>query len=301
MKILSFIKSNGILCLGMVMLLFLLIITFFGEHLPGIDTKLEEIEYLWMDKIPTVPPFEPSDEFLLGTDRLGRDILSLIVIGAKETLLIILSITIIRYLLAIPLAYFAHKNWLGANAVLNWVNGFLSYIPTIIVVILLVTLPPILETEARPFFVVLIIASIEIGRVAEMVKIEFNQISTKEFVKGGNAVGITNTRLLKNYYMPFLYGKILVSLVGDLGKVMFLLGQLGFLGIFVSQDFIQVDPGVFEFQNTSISWPMLLLNAFNDIRGPVWIPFFPALAMTYVILTFNILAQGLQKFAKSRI
>ncbi|MDQ0156268.1 peptide ABC transporter permease [Robertmurraya andreesenii] len=295
MKIVEFMKNNILLCLGLVMLLVLLFITFFGKFLPGIDAELKVIEYLWVDKIPTIPPFDPSDHFPLGTDRLGRDLLSLIVLGAKETLLIVVSITVVRYLLAIPLAYFAHKRWLGANAVLNWLNGFLSYIPTIIVVILLVTLPPILETEIRPVFVVLIIAAVEIGRVAEMVKVEFNQISTKEFVKGGNAIGVTNVRLLKNYYMPFLYGRVLVSLVGDMGKVMFLLGQLGFIGIFVAQDFVQIDPGAFEFQNTSLSWPMLLLNAFNDIRGPVWIPFYPALAMTYVILTFNILAQGLQK------
>lgn len=299
MKIATFIKQNALFCLGMMMLLFLLLITFFGPYFPGIDTKLEEIDYLWNeDKVPVIPPYEPSDEFPLGTDRLGKDLLSLIVLGAKETLFIIFAITAIRYIFALPLAYFSHRNLFGANALLNWLNGFLSYVPTIIVVILLVTLPPILELKARPFFIILIIAAMEIGRVAEMAKLEFNQLSTKEFVTGGNSVGISNFRLFKNYYLPFLYGKLLVSFVGDLGKVMFLLGQLGFLGIFVSQDIVQVDIAAFEIQNTSLSWPMLLLNAFNDIRGAVWIPFFPALAMTYVIFTFNILGQGLQKLVK---
>ena len=98
--------------------------------------------------------------------------------------------------------------------------------------------------------------------------------------------------------MPYLYGKLLINMVGDVGKVMFLLGQIGFLGIYISQDFVQVDPGIFEFQNTSLSWPMLLLNAYKDIRGAIWIPFYPALAMTYVIFTFNVLSQGLQKLVK---
>lgn len=292
----TFLKRNILLCIGSTMLLFLLFITFFGEYLPFIDSELQEIEYLWNDKkIPVVPPYEPSDEFLLGTDRDGRDILSLIIVGAKETLFIILSITLIRYLIAIPLAYFAHRNWFGANALLNWLNGFLSYVPTIIVVILLVTLPPLIMAESRAFFVVLIIAAMEVGRVADMIKLEFNQISKKEFVTGGTSVGVSSFRLLNKYYLPFLYGKLLVNLVGDLGKVMFLLGQLGFLGIFVSQAFVQTDISSFTFENTSISWPMLLANAYSDIRGPVWIVFYPALAMTYVIFTFNVLGQGLQK------
>lgn len=293
-KLNSFIK-NPLLIIGMLMLILLLSITFFGKYLPGIDSELKEIEYLWVDNIPKIPPYGPSADFPLGTDRLGRDMLSLIVIGAKDTLVFITLITIIRYLLAIPLAFFAHKNWLGANLILNWLNGFLSYIPTIIVVILLAILPPFIITDFRVLILIFIIAMVEVGRVADMLKAEFNQISTKEFVTGGRAVGISNVRLLKNYYLPLLHGKLLVSMVGDLGKVMFLLGQLGFLGIFISQAFVQIDPGVFELQNTSITWPMLLMDAFRDIRGPVWIPFYPALAMTYVILTFNILAQGIQK------
>lgn len=299
MKILTFLKKNILFCVGLVMLFFLLVVTFFGEYLPGIDTELKEIEYLWTDeKIPLAPPYEPSEDFILGTDRLGRDLLSLIVMGAKETLTIVVLITLIRYLIAVPLAYFAHKNIPGANALLNLLNGFLSYIPTIIVVILFATLPPILESDSRSFFLVLSIAAIEVGRAADMIKLEFTQISTKEFVTGGNTIGISSFRLLRKYYMPFVNGKLLVNMVGDLGKVMFLLGQLGFLGIFVSQDLIQVDAGKFEFQNTSLSWPMLLLNAFKDIRSAVWIPFYPALAMTYVIFTFNILSQGLQRIVK---
>lgn len=299
MNIFMFIKKNIIFLMGMVMLVFLLFMTFFGEFLPGIDEQLKETDYIWSDNnIPKAPPYEPSDKFPIGTDRLGRDMLSLIVMGAKETLLIVLSITVLRYLLAIPVAYLAYKKWLGANILLNWLNGFLSYVPTIILLILLATLPPILTSGFRPLYLVIIISLLEAGRVADMFKVEFEQISTKEFITGGTAIGVSSFRLLKSYFMPFLYGKLLINMVGDLGKAMFLLGQIGFLDIFITQDFVQVDPGVFEFQNTSLAWPMHMVNAFNDIRGAIWIPFYPALAMTYVIFTFNILAQGMQKFIK---
>ncbi|RTR31822.1 peptide ABC transporter permease [Robertmurraya yapensis] len=299
MKILVFIKKNPLFSLGTVMFFLLVFIALFGKYLPGIDTRLDEIIFLRDENnIPFAPPFGPNERFPIGTDRLGRDLLSLIVLGARETLIVIIAIALIRYLLAIPLGFFAHKNRFGVNILLNWINGFLSYIPTIIIVILLATLHPIVLSKIRPLYLILIIAALEVGRVAEMIKLELNQLSTKEFITGGNAVGISNFRLLKKYYMPFLYGKLLVNFVGDIGKVMFLLGQLGFLGIFISHSFMQTDAGVSGFENTSLSWPTLLTDAFRDLRGAIWIPFYASLAMTYVIFTFNILSQGIQKLLK---
>lgn len=299
MKIITFIRHHFLFCLGMLMFMTLLFFTFFGAILPGIDQDLKEIDYIWTDKkIPLAPPYEPSNNFLLGTDRDGRDLLSLIVMGAKETLLIIISITIIRYFIAIPLAFLAHKKSLGIHHLVSWMNGFLSYIPSIILIILLVTLPPILTSEMRLLYLIIALAALEVGRVADMFRLEFSQIAAKEFVTGGNSIGVSSFRLFKKYLLPFLYGKLLISLVGDMGKVTFLLGQIGFLGIFITQVFVQVDAGQFAFFNTSLAWPMLLLNSYQDIRSAIWIPFYPALAMTYVIFTFNILAQGIQKLAK---
>lgn len=294
-----FIIKHFTFIVGLVMLVILLFVAFFGEYLPGIDRELKETDYIWNEqKIPLAPPYEPSDAYPFGSDRAGRDLLSLIVIGAKETLMIVLAITVIRYILAIPLGYFAHKKRFGMNLLLNWLNGFLSYIPTIIIVLLLVTLPPLLVSDFRPFYFILIIALLEVGRVAEMFKLEFNDISTKEFITSANSIGLSSFRMLGKYYMPFLYRKLSISIVGDLGKSMFLLGQVGFLGVFISQVLVQVDAGVFIFQNTSLAWPMHLLNSFKDIRSAIWIPFYPSLAIVYVILTFNVLSVGLQKLVK---
>ncbi|WP_244513464.1 peptide ABC transporter permease [Oceanobacillus limi] len=284
----------------MLMLVLLLSFTFLGQYAPFINQGVEEIPFKMTDGKISVPPYEPSSEHLLGTDREGRDLLSLLAMGAKETLLIIVTITILRYLLAIPLAYLAHKNVFGANPLLKVLNGFFSYVPTIVMVILLAMLPPLLLTESRPYYLIVIIAAMEVGRAAETIKQELDECTRKEYILSGIAVGAGPVRLLKSYYLPFLYGKLLVSIISDLGKVMFLLGQLGFIGIFISQDIIQVEIGMFEIRNESISWPMLLMEATSDIRGPIWIPFWSAFAMTFTIFTFNILAQGIQNLEKKK-
>lgn len=253
-----------------------------------------------MDGTVFSPPFEPSREYWLGTDRKGRDMLSLIVLGAKETLLMVLLVTIVRYAIAIPLSFLAHKRVLGIDTLVKSLNAFFSYVPTLVIVVMLALLPPILLTDARPFWMIVIIALVEVGRVAHTLKGDFDVLAGKEYMLSGLAIGAGPFKMLKSYYLPFLYEKMIVSIISDLGKVMFLLGQLGFIGIFISQALVQVDPGIFEIQNESYSWPMLLANAFIDIRGPVWIVFWPAFAMTCTIFTFNMLAQGLQQVPKKK-
>ncbi|WP_108672360.1 ABC transporter permease subunit [Peribacillus acanthi] len=302
MRVFNHIKMNPLLWLGLTMLAALVYVTFFGKYLPVVDQKLNTILYVMDEnKKPIIPPYPPSEEHLMGTDTKGRDMLSLLVMGAKETMAIIVLITLIRYLVAIPLAFLAHKNILGARTILQWLNGFLSYIPTIVVVILLVTLPPILTTDIRPVYIILILAFVEIGRAADMIKLEFDELSSKEFIKAGIASGATPFTMLKTYYLPFLYGKIAVYMITDLGRVLFILGQLGFIGIFISQELVQQVSGLSKLVNNSITWPAMFIDAFNDIRGPIWIPFFAALAMTYTIFTFNLIAQGLQNLFKKKV
>ncbi|WP_217587574.1 peptide ABC transporter permease [Lentibacillus saliphilus] len=294
------IKRHALLLCGLLMLTFIIGMAIFGPSLSFIDENLEEVTHTLTDGQLEVAPFPPSREHVMGTDRDGRDILSLIVMGASQTLLIVCLVTVIRYLVAIPLAYMAHKRVFGIDTLVKSLNHFLSYVPTIIIVVILAMLPPIIVSDARPFALVIIIALVEAGRAAHTMKLDFNAVAEKEFMLSGAAVGASSLRMLKAYYLPFLYQKLIIYVVSDLGKVMFLLGQLGFIGVFVSQELVQVEIGMFELRNESITWPMLLMDTFMDLRGPVWIIFWPACVMTVTIFTFNMIAQGLQQLPKKR-
>jgi ABC-type dipeptide/oligopeptide/nickel transport system permease subunit/AAA+ superfamily predicted ATPase len=297
----QWIKKNYLFSIGSIMLASLIFIAFFGRYLPFIDSSVKETKYIWIKNIPYGPPYHPSERFIFGSDRDGRDILSLIVMGAKGTLLYVVLITLIRYSLAIPLAFLAHKQKWGAPVVLKVLNGYFSYIPSIILFVLIATLPPILTSHSRPFILMLFLALMETGRAAYMIKAEFDILSAKEFMKGGISIGASPFRMLRYYYLPFIYEKLIINMITDMGKVMFLLGQVGFIGIFLSQKLVQVNIGRFDFISTTLTWPALFAEAFRDIRAAIWIPFFPALAITYSIFTFNIFAQGLQKLLNERI
>ncbi len=140
-------------------------------------------------------------------------------------------ITLVRYIVAIPLAFLAHKKWLGIHVFLKWINGFLSYVPTIIMVLLLAMLPPFLFTENRVMIMILIVAMVEVGRAAESIKIDLDEAASKEHILSAISVGSSALRVFRYYLLPFIYGKLIVYMVSDLGKVMFLVGQLAFVGV----------------------------------------------------------------------
>jgi len=300
MKTWRFLRRNLLFAIALSMLVTLLFVTFFGEYLPFVDEQLEIENHRMEDGVLKIPPYEPSKKYWFGSDSEGRDLFSVIVLGAKETLFIVLLITILRYLMVIPLAFLAHKKVFGMGFIVRSLNTFFSYVPTVIIVIMFALLPPLLFTSTRSIWLIVIIAFVEVGRAAATLKEDFDALSVRDYMESGIAIGAGPWKMLRSYYLPFLYGKLAVYMISDLGKVMFLLGQLGFIGIFISQALIQVDMGMFEIHNISLSWPMLLENAFLDIRTSIWIAFWPAFAMAITIFIFNMIAQGLQQVTQRK-
>src|SRR5690625_1620181 len=157
MRLLRMVRKNLLLTISLILLVGLLFLVFFGRYLPFVDTKLSIENHRMEDGVLLVPPYEPSETHLIGSDHEGRDLLSVIILGAKETILLVVCITILRYLMALPLSYLAHKRILGLNILVNGFNMFLSYIPTIIIVMVFALLPPILFAPTRPFWILLIV------------------------------------------------------------------------------------------------------------------------------------------------
>jgi peptide/nickel transport system permease protein len=298
MTIRTVLNKYLLFCLGSLMLVVLLFFTFVGPYLPFVDHHLKEYQYKWINGIPMIPPFPPSKEYIWGSDRLGRDLLSLIILGAKQTLVFVALITLFRYLLAIPLAFLAHKKIWGMQGLLQFLNAYFSYFPSIFMFILIASLPPLQTSPLRPYALLFILGFMEVGRAGVMLKDEFDHVSSQYFIESGIAAGNSSFRMLRLYYLPFLYDKIIISIITDLGKVMFLLGQVGFIGVYLSQKFWPGgDTGIAPV-NTSMVWPGFFDTAFRDIRAGQWIVFYPGLAITFTIFTFNIFAQGLQKLIK---
>jgi peptide/nickel transport system permease protein len=292
-------KLNIQLKVGFIFIALLAIISFVGPHLPFIDNELTKTGAVISKengKI-SIPPFKPSGEFWFGTDRNGIDMLSRIVVGAKDMLILILSITVIRYLTAIPIGLMAFYSK-AINGLLQFLNLALSFVPAIFMIILFINMPYLIFSPNRVLWVIIVIAFLDVGRVAELVKQQVMIISQKPYIEAAITLGTRPVNLMRNYYLPVLYPELLVNIILDLARTTFIIGQLGIIGIYVSHrvqalsaEFIPV----YELQNTSNAWPLLFETLMHDIFSAPWIPIFTGLAITLVILGFFTLAEGVRR------
>ncbi|MFE8702260.1 ABC transporter permease subunit [Cytobacillus sp. FJAT-54145] len=287
------------LMIGSFLLGGLLFTAFIGPFLLE-DTKLDSPKFIWIDGKPLFPPLAPGEYYLFGSDRAGRPMLNLLVLGAKETLTEVLVITLIRFCISIPLGYFASVHR-GANGFLGLSNSVLSFLPTIILVILVGSIPSIQESHIRHGVLIVLIALLEVGRISEVFRQEFIKINKNDYINAAISAGSNGFQLVRHYYIPNLYQKVIFIFISDLGRVMFLLGGLGIMQVFLSQIFVlNPDTGSTYTVNLSFSWGTLLADAMLDIRDAPWISFFPAGCIALSILTFNLIGYGLKDFLEKR-
>ncbi|USK55050.1 ABC transporter permease subunit [Cytobacillus solani] len=287
---------NNYLIFGIILAGILAFFTILGPFLPFVDKELkgERITFPEPGKIE-MAPFPPSDRFPIGSDRDGRDLLSLLVIGAKDTFFHIFMIVIIRYLIAIPLGLLGLKNKGFFSWIIKWWNQLFSSFPVVFTTALILCLPILLFNEQRYYWSILIIALVEVGRVSFIIQQQAYVLSQKAFIEAGITIGVKPIRMIISHYFPNIFPSIVVNFFIDAGRVAILIGQLAIINIFISQELIQVNYGQSQIFNTSVDWAILIREARKDVITAIWIPFFPMLLIVLSALTFNTLGEGLRK------
>ncbi|WP_226086489.1 ABC transporter permease [Mesobacillus sp. S13] len=289
--------KNPKLLIGTIFMIALFFFGIFGPYLPFVDKDLSMVGSRVIDGDIKLPPFPPSIENLFGTDRKGIDLLSRIILGTREVLIVLFSVVLLRYLVAIPLGVFSLYSR-GVKWVQDFLNKFLSFVPPVFMVILIVNMPILVYSEHRYYIVIGIIALLEAGRAAEKIHLQVQSISQKPYIEAAITTGSGPVTLFKRYYVPALIPELIVSVFLELGRTMFLIGQLGIVKIYLSHKLQVIEAQtsiVVEVQNTSNAWPLLFSDILQDIFVYPWIPFVACVIITIVILGFFTLADGLRK------
>ncbi|MBM7837345.1 peptide/nickel transport system permease protein [Alkalihalobacillus xiaoxiensis] len=238
--------------------------------------------------IPTqrlVPPFwmeNGSTAHLLGTDNLGRDMLSRLIYGARVSLLVgIVSVLIagaIGLFLGLVSGYFG--GWIDA-VTMRVVDAMLA-IPT-----LLLVLVAMVVLEANLLTLILVIGLTSWVHYTRIVRGDVLGVKAREYVQSAQTLGASNFYIIRKHILPNVLSSFTVIATIGVGTAILTESSLSFLG--------------FGVQPSTITWGSMLNDGRNYIATSWWIATFPGIAITITVLAFTFVGDWLRDYLDPRL
>ena len=225
-----------------------------------------------------IPPFWQdggSTEHLLGTDKLGRDMLSRIIYGARVSITVSLIAIfvggIIGTLLGLISGYFGGRT---DSVVMRLVDISLS-LPTILLAL-------VLSAALGPSFTtVLIVISVLLwARYARLVRGETLAIKERDFVARARVAGASHLRIMLVYILPNTFNSLVVLATLQVGYVILLESTLSFLGAGLPR----AEP----------AWGLMVADGRELIVSAWWVSMFPGFAILVTVMSLNLLGDWLR-------
>lgn len=218
----------------------------------------------------------PSRAHLLGTDSLGRDLLSRLIFGARISLSIGIIAVGIACLIGLVLGSIAgFYGGLIDSLIMRFVDIMLCF-PTFFLILAVVAI-----LEPSIFNIMVIIGLTSWMGTARLIRAEILSLKEREFIQAEKAIGATDLKIIKDHLIPNGINPILVNATLGIASAILLESGLSFLGLGV--------------QPPTPSWGNILIEAKSTLGIAWWITLFPGMAILLTILGFNFVAEGLKE------
>ncbi len=258
---------------GLVILLLVALLVAFGPLLASHDP--------W--DMAQQPFLKPGQEpgFALGTDTMGRDILSGIVMGARISLLIGVVSTVVSLLIGVSIGALAGYFGRWIDATLMRFTELFQAIPSFALAIVLVA---IFEPSVKS--IVVAISLVSWPPVARLVRGEFLTLRQRDFVAAAQLAGQSTPRIILTQILPNAASPIVVMASLMVATAILLESSLSFLGL--------GDPN-------QMSWGYMVGAARTVLRQAWWMAVFPGLAILLTVLALNLVGEGLNDGLNARL
>ncbi len=219
-------------------------------------------------------PLPPDARFWLGTDLLGRDLLSRLIFGARTSLIIGIAANGVAVLTGTFLGVIAGYvgGWIGA-AIMRFTDLMTAFPALLLAIALAAIFSPSL------WIVALVIAMVNWVQVARVVYTQTRSLVEKQFIEACRALGASGLRILGRHILPHLVPTMLVWGTLGIATTVLLEATLSFLGVGV--------------RPPTPSWGNIIFENQTYFATAPWLVFFPGAAILLLALSFNLVGEAL--------
>jgi len=274
-------RKNKLAIVGLVMVIMLLTVGVFGPFLAPYPYYLQDPAAIQANGNQPLPPGSPGH--ILGTDQLGRDLLSRLLDGARISVTVAFVVQIVVLTIGVPLG--ATAGWVGGrldNVLMRFTDIIYAFPDLLFIIILSVAFRDTFFGQALDGLLLVFVA---IGltswvTVARLVRGQMLSLKETEFVEAAKAIGVSSRRTVNRHLLPNSLGPIIVAITLGIPAAILAEATLAYLGVGV--------------QPPRASWGSLIAEGQRYMRSEPHLVAFPAIAIAMALVGFTFLGDGLR-------
>ncbi len=258
--------SNKLSFVGSLYILFIIFLALITPLIAPYDYAYQNLE---------LGPSPPSFDHWLGTDTLGRDLLTRMMYGSRVSLMVGFLATIVALTIGVTWGTVAGFSGGKTDTIMMRIVDILYGIPFIIFVILLMVI-----FGRNLILLFMAIGAVEWLTMARIVRSQVMSLSKQEFILAAEAMGVSKLGIIYKHLIPNTIGPVIVYATLTVPQIMLLEAFLSFLGLGV--------------QAPLSSWGLLIRDGAVSMEEYWWLLIFPSLAFSLTLFSLNFIGDGLR-------
>ena len=274
-------RKNRLAILGLVLVILLLFAGVFGPIIAPWPYQVQDLEAIFANNNRPLPPGSPNH--LLGTDSLGRDLLSRLLDGARISVSVAFVVQLVIVVIGVPVGALA--GWFGGRLdnILMRLTDVVYAFPDLLFIILLSV--AFRETFFGKALDGLLLVFVAIGitswvTVARLVRGQLLSLKETEFVEAAKAIGVSDRRIVTKHLLPNGMGPVIVAVTLGIPGAILAEATLAYIGVGV--------------QPPRASWGSLIAEGQKYMRSEPHLVVFPAICIALALIGFTFLGDGLR-------
>ncbi len=217
----------------------------------------------------------PSLTHPFGTDALGRDVFTLVLFGARLSLITAISVVGLALVIGVPLGLIAgfKGGWLE-SIIMRICDVFLAFPPLLLPIVLTAALGPNLRHA------IIAVAVSWFPWYTRILRSRVLQVRHQAFVQAARIAGNTDSQIMVSHILPNSIQPVMVQATLDMGYAILAVAGLSFIG--------------FGAQPPAIEWGLMITQARSTFLDYWWTAFFPGMALFVTVLAFNLTGDWLR-------